>query len=145
MNIEIPLALFPKPLYGFTGEVVHLAASIEEEPLVVHTFMEFLVVDRRIASGKFLSYMVNQRGIEANPKKIKALIKMKSPRRSKDVQYLIRRMAAHNRFVSKATDKCLPFFKILKGSNMFKWTTKCEASIPGPEETPQPCSTAIKA
>lgn len=33
-----------------------------------------------VASGKFLGHMVNQRGIEANPEKICALIEMRSPR-----------------------------------------------------------------
>lgn len=33
----------------------------------------------RIASRMFLGYMVNQRSIEANPNKIKALIEMRSP------------------------------------------------------------------
>ncbi|KAL2476180.1 RNase H domain-containing protein [Abeliophyllum distichum] len=68
-----------------------------------------------VASEKFLGYMVSQRGIEANLEKIKALVKMKSPRRPKDVQCLNERIAALSRFVSKATDKCLLFFKILKG------------------------------
>ncbi|KAL2474245.1 Uncharacterized protein Adt_34981 [Abeliophyllum distichum] len=54
---------------------------------------------------------------------------MKSPRRPKDVQCLTGRMAALSRFVSKATDKCLPFFKILKGGKRFEWTTECEAAF----------------
>ncbi|KAL2490659.1 hypothetical protein Adt_26287 [Abeliophyllum distichum] len=45
-----------------------------------------------VASGKFLGYVVNQRGIKANPEKIKALVEMKSPRRPKDVQCLTGRM-----------------------------------------------------
>ena len=32
-----------------------------------------------VESGKFLGFMVNHRGIEANPAKIKALLEMKSP------------------------------------------------------------------
>ncbi|KAL2516686.1 hypothetical protein Adt_12933 [Abeliophyllum distichum] len=35
-----------------------------------------------VASEKFLGYMVNQRGIEANPEKINALIEMKSPKKT---------------------------------------------------------------
>ena len=38
-----------------------------------------------VGSGKFLGFMVNQRGIEANPQKIQALIDMQSPRKPKDV------------------------------------------------------------
>ncbi|XP_052197235.1 uncharacterized protein LOC127804415 [Diospyros lotus] len=43
-----------------------------------------------VASGKFLGFMVNNRGIEANPEKIKALLDMRSPTKKKDVQSLTR-------------------------------------------------------
>ena len=67
-----------------------------------------------VASGKFLGFMVSQRGIEANPEKVQAIINMVSPRTVKEVQKLTGRIAALNRFVFRATDKCLPFFKTLK-------------------------------
>ena len=67
-----------------------------------------------VASEKFLGFMVSQRGIEANPEKVQAILNMTSPKTVKEVQKLIGRIAALNRFVFKATDKCLPFFKTLK-------------------------------
>ena len=67
-----------------------------------------------VSSRKFLGFIVSQRGIEANPEKVKAILEMSSPRTTKEVQSLTGRVAALNRFVSKATDKCLPFFKTLK-------------------------------
>ena len=66
-----------------------------------------------VSSGKFLRYLVSQRGIKANPDKIRAIINMRSPWTTKEVQSLVGRVAALNRFVSRATDRCLPFFKIL--------------------------------
>ena len=72
-----------------------------------------------VASRKFLGFMVNSRGIEANLEKIQALIDMQSPSRTKKVQSLTRRVAALNRFISKAIDKCLPFFDSLKGTKRF--------------------------
>ena len=68
----------------------------------------------RVASGKFLGFMVSQRGIEENPEKMQAIINMASPKSDKEVQKLTGMIAALNRFVSRATDKCLPFFKTLK-------------------------------
>ena len=73
-----------------------------------------------VALGKFLGFMVSQRGIEANPKKVQAIINMTSPRIIKEVQKLTGRIAALNRFVSRAMDKCLPFFNTLKQA--FTWT-----------------------
>ena len=45
----------------------------------------------------------------------------------KEVKNLNRKIAALNRFVSKATDKCLPFFRTLRKS--FKWTNECQKAF----------------
>ena len=42
-----------------------------------------------VSSGKFLGFMVSQRGIEANPDKIQAMLNMEPPRNVKEVQSLI--------------------------------------------------------
>ena len=39
-----------------------------------------------VAAGRFLGFMVTQRGIEANPEKIRAIIDMQHPSTKKDVQ-----------------------------------------------------------
>ena len=80
-----------------------------------------------VSSRKFLSFMVLQRGIEAYPEKVRAILEISSPKTIKEVQSLTRRVAALNRFVSKATDKCLPFFKTLKQA--FIWIDECEAAF----------------
>ncbi|KAL2227023.1 UNVERIFIED_CONTAM: Retrovirus-related Pol polyprotein from transposon [Sesamum indicum] len=41
-----------------------------------------------VAGGKFLGYMVSERGIEANPEKIEAILNLKSPTSIKEVQKL---------------------------------------------------------
>ena len=81
----------------------------------------------RVSSGKFLGFMVSQRGIESNPDKIQAILDMEPPKNIKEVQSLTGRVAALNKFVSKATDKCLPFFKILRKA--FEWTDKCQKAF----------------
>ena len=76
-----------------------------------------------VSSRKFLRFMVSQRGIEANRDKIQAILNMEPPRNIKEVQSLTGQVAALNRFVSKATNKYLPFFKVLKKA--FEWTDEC--------------------
>ena len=80
-----------------------------------------------VSAGKFMGFIVNHRGIEANPDKIKALLDMPSPSRIKEVQRLTGRIAALSRFVSRASDKCQPFFQVLKKS--FQWDEKCEEAF----------------
>ena len=82
-----------------------------------------------VASEKFLSFMVNQGGIEANPEKIQALIDIQPPSKMNEVQSLIERVAALSRFILRATNKCLPFFDSLKGNKRFLWDDKCEQAF----------------
>ncbi|KAL5582066.1 hypothetical protein UlMin_014508 [Ulmus minor] len=82
-----------------------------------------------VSSGKFLGFMVNHRGIEANPAKIQALLDMEPPRKIKEVQRLTGRIAALNRFISRATDRCKPFFQALRKGKDFIWTADCEQSF----------------
>ena len=79
-----------------------------------------------VRAGKFLGFMASQRGIAANPEKIQAILNMGSPQKGKDVQKLTGCIAALNRFVSRSTDKCIPFFNVLRGSKEFAWTEEYE-------------------
>ena len=45
----------------------------------------------------------------------------------KEVQSLNGKIAALNRFVSKAMNKCLPFFRMLRKS--FEWTDECQRAF----------------
>ena len=80
-----------------------------------------------VSLGKFLGFMVSQRGIEANPDKIKAIMEIKSPNMVKEVQSLIGKVNALNKFISRAINKCLPFFKVLKKA--FQWTNECKEAL----------------
>lgn len=80
-----------------------------------------------VSPGKFLGFMVSQRGIEANLEKVKAILETSSPKTIKEVQKPTRKVTTLNRFMSKATNKWLPFFKTLKYD--FAWTSDCEATF----------------
>ena len=54
-------------------------------------------------------------------------MELEPPKTVKAVQSLNGKVAALNRFVSKATDKCLPFFRVLKKS--FEWTDECQRAF----------------
>ena len=49
------------------------------------------------------------------------------PRTVKAVQSLNGKVVALNRFVSKATNKCLPFFCVSRKS--FEWTDECQKAF----------------
>ena len=67
-----------------------------------------------VTSEKFLGFMVSSRSIEANPEKIRAIQKITGPKMIKEIQHLIGKVAAQNRFVSRLAEHCMPFFRGLK-------------------------------
>ncbi|XP_042396478.1 uncharacterized protein LOC121986585 [Zingiber officinale] len=132
------------PLYGFTGN------KIEERQVTYQRLMN-KVFQRQIShiketcqtlrvyeiklnpnkclfgakSRRFLGYIITERGIEANPNKVKALQDMSPPRNLKEVQRLTGRITALSRFISKSSDWSLPFFKILRRATKFQCDEEC--------------------
>ncbi|XP_073064019.1 uncharacterized protein [Primulina eburnea] len=82
-----------------------------------------------VRSGKFLGYMVTERGIKANPEKVQAIQDMVSPRGPKDVQQLTGRIAALARFISRSAHRSLPFFRTLRKAKKFEWGPDCEKAF----------------
>jgi len=72
-----------------------------------------------VEAGKFLGFLLSERGIEANPEKCSAILAMRSPATVKEVQQLTGRMAALSRFVSATGEKGHPYFQCLKRNNRF--------------------------
>ena len=81
-----------------------------------------------VSAEKFLGFIVNNRGIEANPDKIKVVLNMLPPSNIKEVQRLTGRIATLSRFLSKASDKCQPFFQVLK-KKAFQWDAHCQEAF----------------
>ncbi|XP_015968900.1 uncharacterized protein LOC107492386 [Arachis duranensis] len=80
-------------------------------------------------AGKFLGFMITQRGVEANPEKCRAVLEMTSPKNLSDIQKLTGRLTALSRFLGASAQKAIPFFKLMKKGAPFKWETECEEAF----------------
>ena len=67
-----------------------------------------------VSARKFLGFIVNSHKIEANPDKTKVVLDMRPPSNTKEIQRLTGRIAALSLFMSRSSDKCQPFFKVMK-------------------------------
>lgn len=70
-----------------------------------------------VSVGKFLGFMVTQKGIEVNPNQIKVLLETPVPSSKKELQRFTGRLAALGSFITHFTDKLRPFFLALKGAS----------------------------
>ena len=83
----------------------------------------------RVGSRKFMGFMVNHLGIEANPSKVQALLDLQSQETVKDIHKLTVMIVALSRFISKSTDKCRSFFQALKMGKNLVWSANCEEAF----------------
>ncbi|XP_015956824.1 uncharacterized protein LOC107481123 [Arachis duranensis] len=79
--------------------------------------------------GKFLGFMITQRGVEANPEKCQAILQMKSPSCVKDVQRLAGRLTSLSHFLRASAAKALPFFNLMRKGIAFEWTPACKEAF----------------
>jgi hypothetical protein len=82
-----------------------------------------------------LGFIVGHRGIEANPAKVDTIRKMAKPSNKKDVMKLTGMMVALGRFISKLSEKGLPFFKILKKADKFMWDDEAQKAFEALKES----------
>ncbi|KAK4395714.1 hypothetical protein Sango_1725700 [Sesamum angolense] len=143
---DIPLEKLNTSLYGFVGKVVHLRVMISlpltlgTEPTRKTCMLKFLVVDVSSAYNVILgrpTLNVFQAVISTYHMKIK----FPTPGGIKEVQgeplqshkcyieALTRRIAALSRFISKAVEKNLPLFKVLRKAKNFGWVTSCQQAF----------------
>ena len=58
-----------------------------------------------------------------------ALVDTLPPRSIREVQRLTGKIAALKHFISRSTNICLPFYKLLKGNTKFEWNTECDSAL----------------
>jgi hypothetical protein len=75
-----------------------------------------------VPAGQFLGYIVSQRGIEANPSKIRAIEALGPPTQLRDMQKFVGCLASLSRFVSRLGEKAMPLYQLMKKTDHFVWS-----------------------
>jgi hypothetical protein len=88
-----------------------------------------------VPSGLLLGFMVGHRGIEANFAKVDIIRKMAKQSNKKDVMKLTGMMAALGSFISKLSEKGLPFSKLLKKADKFVWDDEAQKAFEALKES----------
>lgn len=82
-----------------------------------------------VKSINFMSYLITHRGIKENPYQLKDIVDKLELTTKKQIMRLNGRLAALNRFISRAFDKIHPFTKLLKKKANFEWNDKCKKDL----------------
>ena len=78
-----------------------------------------------MTSEKLLGYMVSERGIEANPDKIRVILDMPMPRIKRGIRGFLGRLQYINRFIARLTNICEPIFQLFRKGQPTVWDDQC--------------------
>ena len=84
-----------------------------------------------VSANRFLGSMETQRGIEANPAQLKAILQSPTPTSKKGIQQLTDRLVALGLLISRFTDRLKPFFTTMRGATLAEWNEECDRAFVG--------------
>src|SRR6187401_191100 len=82
-----------------------------------------------VPAGKLLGFLVSNRGIEANPEKIKEITSLTKPDCINDVQRIAGQITALSRFISHLGEKAIPLYQMLKKTDRFIWSDEANTAF----------------
>ena len=84
-----------------------------------------------VSAGKFLGFIIHDKGIEVDPKRIEKIKKVQAPTCKKDMQKFLGKVNYLRRFIANLFEKIIPFTPILKlkDESEFTWGGKATRNI----------------
>ncbi|KAL0313481.1 UNVERIFIED_CONTAM: Transposon Tf2-12 polyprotein [Sesamum radiatum] len=82
-----------------------------------------------VTSGKFLGFIIRQRGIKIEQAKIDAILRMPEPQNIHVLKSLQGKLAYLRRFISNLAGRCQPFSRLMKKEVPFEWDEACDKAF----------------
>ena len=78
-----------------------------------------------VTFGKLLRYMVSEKGIEADPKNIRVILEISTPRTEKEIRGFLGRLQYICRFIARLINICEHIFQLLRKNHPIVWDDHC--------------------
>uniref|UniRef100_A0A2N9H7Y4 RNA-directed DNA polymerase n=1 Tax=Fagus sylvatica TaxID=28930 RepID=A0A2N9H7Y4_FAGSY len=82
-----------------------------------------------VSAGKFLGFLVHQRGIDVDPAKASAIATMKPPTTHKELKSFLGKLSYIRRFIPGLAAVTSAFAPLLKKGASFHWSTECQEAF----------------
>jgi ribonuclease HI len=82
-----------------------------------------------VSAGKFLGFLVHNRGIDVDPAKASAIATMKPPTSDKELKSFLGRLSYIRRFIPGLAAVTSTFSHLLKKGVSFNWSAKCQEAF----------------
>uniref|UniRef100_A0A2N9IB95 RNA-directed DNA polymerase n=1 Tax=Fagus sylvatica TaxID=28930 RepID=A0A2N9IB95_FAGSY len=82
-----------------------------------------------VSAGKFLGFLVHQRGIDVDPTRASAIATMKPPTTHKELKSFLGKLSYIRRFIPGLAAVTSAFSPLLKKGASFHWSTECQEAF----------------
>uniref|UniRef100_A0A2N9HSM7 Uncharacterized protein n=1 Tax=Fagus sylvatica TaxID=28930 RepID=A0A2N9HSM7_FAGSY len=82
-----------------------------------------------VSAGKFLGFLVHQRGIDVDPARASAIATMKPPTTHKELKSFLSKLSYIRRFIPGLAAVTSTFAPLLKKGAPFHWSTECQEAF----------------
>jgi hypothetical protein len=82
-----------------------------------------------VSAGKFLGFLVHQRGIDVDPVRASAIATMKPPTTHKELKRFLGKLSYIRRFIPGLAAVTSAFAPLLKKGAPFHWSTECQEAF----------------
>jgi hypothetical protein len=92
-------------------------------------YAKFSKCDFWLKEVAFLSHVLTAKGVTVDPAKIEAVKEWEQPRNVTDIHSFLELAGYYHRFIENYSKIAKPMTNLLKKTNEFEWTPKCEDSF----------------
>ena len=82
-----------------------------------------------VTAGKFLGFLVHQRGIDVDPSKVQAITTMKPPATLTQLKSFLGKLSYIQRFIMGLTALTTAFTPLLKKGKPFNWNSRYQQAF----------------
>ena len=82
-----------------------------------------------VPAGKFLGFLVHQRGIDVDPSKAQAIATMKPPTTVKELKSFLGKLSYIRRFIPDLAALTAAFTPLLKKGRPYRWSQRCQQAF----------------
>uniref|UniRef100_A0A2N9HA43 Integrase catalytic domain-containing protein n=1 Tax=Fagus sylvatica TaxID=28930 RepID=A0A2N9HA43_FAGSY len=114
---------------GATGDHFGILKKVFERCRLYKLKMNPLKCAFGVSAGKFLGFLVHQRGIDVDPARASAIATMKPPTTHKELKSFLGKLSYIRRFIPGLAAVTSTFAPLLKKGVPFHWSTECQEAF----------------
>ena len=82
-----------------------------------------------VKTGVLLGHIVSKNGLEIDPKKVEAIVKLLPSENLKQLERFVGKVKWHTRFIKYLAHVACPLYRLTKKDVVFEWSSECQQAF----------------